>query len=448
MSPRRLVVIALSVVGALLLAIVLYIAFADLGGHKGRIEAFVTKKIGRPFAIDGALQLKVLPSVSVLAERVRVGNAEWGSKPQMVEIGRLSTQIGLWSLISGPVDVRSFELSDVSVLLEKNREGKGNWAFGGAPEEETPPEGATKFPAVILHAKISNVEVTYREPGKPDRVARLETLTIDPGKDGLLAISGKGKLDDYRTSLEGHVGPIEALFSGRNIRMAIQGAIERLQLDINGSLGRLDPLDGADLALKLEHADLGGMLKNLRLPVVATGALSVDAKLKDAGKLTQLDLDAKLGDITAKTNGTLQTLGLPGSDLRFEVSVADVARLAKVFDVTGLPAEALKVSGRVASSRKEVKLEGLSAKLAGAQVKADGTIRLARDRDADIRFEIGAENLMKLRKGLPDKPFTMSGNYLESRDKLELKNLKSSIGKTEISGVGVDGPEWQETYRG
>ena len=434
MSLRRIVLIALSVVGALLLAIVLYVAFADLGGHKGRIEAFVTKQIGRPFAIDGALELKVLPSVSVLAERVRVANAEWGSKPQMVEIGRLSTQIRLWSLISGPVDVRSFELSDVSVLLEKNREGKGNWAFGGAPEEETPPEGATKFPAVILHAKISNVEVTYREPGKPDRVARLETLTIDPGKDGLLAISGKGKLDDYRTSLEGHVGPIEALFSGRNIRMAIQGAIERLQLDINGSLGRLDPLDGADLALKLEHADLGGMLKNLRLPVVATGALSVDAKLKDAGKLTQLDLDAKFGDITAKANGTLQTLGLPGSDVRFEVSVADVARVAKVFDVTGLPAEALTVSGRVASSRKEAKLEGLSAKLAGAQVKADGTIRLARERDADIRFELGAENLMKLRKGLPDKPFAMSGNYLESRDKLELKNLKSSIGKTEISG--------------
>ena len=434
MSLRRIVLIALSVVGALLLAIVLYVAFADLGGHKGRIEAFVTKQIGRPFAIDGALELKVLPSVSVLAERVRVANAEWGSKPQMVEIGRLSTQIRLWSLISGPVDVRSFELSDVSVLLEKNREGKGNWAFGGAPEEETPPEGATKFPAVILHAKISNVEVTYREPGKPDRVARLETLTIDPGKDGLLAISGKGKLDDYRTSLEGHVGPIEALFSGRNIRMAIQGAIERLQLDINGSLGRLDPLDGADLALKLEHPDLGGMLKNLRLPVVATGALSVDGKLKDAGKLTQLDVDAKLGDITAKTNGTLQTLGLPGSDLKFEVLVADVDRLAKVFDVTGLPAEALKVSGHVASTRKEVKLDGLSAKLAGAQAKADGTIRLARDRDADIRFELSAENLMKLRKGLPDKPFTMSGNYLESRDKLELKILKSSIGKTEISG--------------
>ena len=76
MSLRRLIVIALSIVGALLLAIMLYLGFADLGRHKSRIEAVVTKKIGRPFAIDGTLQLKLFPAIRVLAERVRLGNAE------------------------------------------------------------------------------------------------------------------------------------------------------------------------------------------------------------------------------------------------------------------------------------------------------------------------------------------------------------------------------------
>ncbi len=301
----------------------------------------------------------MVPSVSVLAERVRIGNAEWGSKPQMLEIGRFSMHVGLWSLVSGPVDVRSFELSDVSVLLEKNREGVGNWAFGAAdePSEETARySGATEVPAVIQHAKLSNVGVTYREPGNPDRVAQLEALTIEPGQDGLLAISGKGRLDEYRTKMDGHVGPIDALFSGRNIRMSIQAAIERLQLGIDGSLGRLDPLDGADLTLNLAHPDIGGMFENLRLPVVATGTLDVDAQLKDAGELTQLALDAKLGDITATANGTLETLGLPGSDLQFEVAVADAARLAQVFKVSDVPAERLTASGRVTSSKEEIEV--------------------------------------------------------------------------------------------
>ena len=356
MSPRRVVAIVLAVVGALLLAIVLYLAFADLGRHKGQVEAFVTKKLGRPFAIDGAFELDLFPSVSLLAEHVRVGNAEWGSKPQMLEIGRFSTQVGLWSLISGPVDIRSFELSDVSVLLEKNGEGEANWDFGGAKKSDEAASrysGVTEVPAVIQHAKLSNVELTYREPGKPDRVALLEALTIEPGADSLLAIAGNGKFDEFRTKVDGHVGPIDALFSGRNIRMSLQGAIERLQLDVEGSLGRLDPLDGADLSLKLEHPDVGGMFENLRLPVVATGTLNVDARLKDAGKLTQLDVDAKLGDIAAKTNGTLQTLGLPGSDLQFEFSVADAARLAQVFHVSDVPAETFTASGRVTSSEKK-----------------------------------------------------------------------------------------------
>ena len=83
-----------------------------------------------------SFELKVLPSVSVAAERVRLGNAEWGSAPQMVEVGRFSTEIGLWSLVSGPVDVRSLELGDVSVLLETGKDGKGNWVLG----EGTKPE--------------------------------------------------------------------------------------------------------------------------------------------------------------------------------------------------------------------------------------------------------------------------------------------------------------------
>ena len=437
MSLRRVVVIVFSVVGALLLAIVLYVAFADLGRHKGQVEAFATKQLGRPFAIDGEFELDVFPSVSVLAERVRIGNAEWGTKPQMLEVGRFSTQVGLWSLISGPVDVRSFELADVSVLLERNREGADNWTLSEADkseEEDSLDPGVTEFPVVVQHAKLSKVEITYREPGVPDRVALLETLTIEPGTDGLLAIAGNGKLNEYRTKVDGHLGPIDSLFSGRNIRMKMQAAIERLQLDINGSLGRLDPLDGADLALKLEHPDLGGMLENLRLPVVATGTLDVDIRLKDAGELSQLDFDAKLGDIAAKASGTLKTLGLPGSDLKFDASVADAARLAKVFDVTDVPAERLTASGHVASSKEEVRFDGLSAKLAGAEVKADGTIRRARDRDADIRFELNAEKLMRLRKGLPDIPLAMSGNFVESREKFELREFKSRIGKTEVSG--------------
>jgi len=158
MSLRRFIVVALSVTGALLLAILLYLAFGDLSRHKGRIEALVTGLIGRPFAIDGAFELEMLPSILVRAERVRLGNAPGGSTPQMVEIGHFSARVGLWSLVSGPVDIRSFELRDVALVLEKAAEGRGNRVFGkeAAAEEEAESRGVE---AEIGNARLDQLGI-------------------------------------------------------------------------------------------------------------------------------------------------------------------------------------------------------------------------------------------------------------------------------------------------
>ena len=244
---------------------------------------------------------------------------------------------------------------------------------------------------VLQNVKLGNLRITYRERGKPDRVALIETLSIGPGSAGLLALSGKGSLNELPASVSGELGPLDALFSGQNIRMAIEASLGDLRLDVNGGLGRLDPLDGADLALKVGHPDVGAMLKKLHLPVMVSGALSADARLADAGELTRLDLAAKLGDITLKVGGTLRALGLPGSDLRIDASVADAARLAAAFDVTGLPAGPLEVAGRVASSRTEISLDGLSARFAGARARVNGRSAWLADPSADLRFDLAAE---------------------------------------------------------
>ncbi len=102
--------------------------------------------------------------------------------------------------------------------------------------------------------------------------------------------------------------------------------------------------------------------------------------------------------------------------------------------MTGLPAGPLEVGGHIVSSRKEINLDGVSAKFAGATAQANGIVRLAREPSAELRFELAAENLHKLLQALPDLPLSMSGNFAGSRDKLEVKNLKGRIGETEISG--------------
>jgi len=439
MSLRRFLLVTVSVLGALVLGVVLYLAFFDLGRHKPLIENFISERTGRSFAIGGAFSLKLLPALSVVAEDVRLGNAEWDAAQPMVDIGRFSTVIDLWSLISGPVEIRTLELSDVAVLLEKNQDGAPNWVLKepGPEEVEAEPEDSaiSEVPAVIENGQLSNVQITYREPGKKDRVAVLKTLTIAPGSEDLLAIAADGGLNEYAAALQGEVGPIDALVSGRDIRMTIDGSVGNLSMDIAGSVGRLHPLDGADLRVGLANPDVGTMLKNLELPAVAEGSLKAEATLKDEGERTGLNLDATLGDIHASVTGSLQALGLTGADVNFKATVGDAARLAKVFGVETVPKEELRVSGHLAVAKEQIDFDGVDAALGGAGLRADGSIRRTGRAGSTLRFDASVENMAKLSDGLPEMPAEVKGTYVANSDGFEVKDVRLLLRQNELSGA-------------
>ena len=170
------------------------------------------------------------------------------------------------------------------------------------------------------------------------------------------------------------------------MRVAMQAAIGNLRLDVKGGLGRLDPLDGADLTLKADHPDLGAMLKNLDLPPFAGGALSVDARLTDAGERTRLEVDAKLGDITAKLDGTLRTLGLAGSDIRFALAAGSLAKLQE-----GLPKIPASLSGGYAAARGKTELKDLRGRLGESAIA--GRVSVVQSRRTRIEADLASPRL-------------------------------------------------------
>ena len=394
----------------------------------------------------------------------------------MIEIGKVVVQIGFWSLISGPPDVRLFELHDATALLEQGPDGKGNWIMGPPEaedeeaEEEEEEDGAAQVPVVIRSAHLNNVRVIYREAKKHDLVAQLDKLSISPGAEELLALEGHGKLDEYPVELKGELGPLKALLSARDMRIAVRGTLGKASLDIKGSVGSLEPLDGVDLTVGVNHPELERMLKKLELPVVATGPLRIDLRMKDAGELTRLDFDAKGADFTTSVKGTLKTLSLVGADLTLKVDQTDVGIMlegagtsprrhradANRHTYKGCRASAGSWTSRQKSaisqpacrarsrraawsapissskppprtrhvlpvcsksavcrrrrsrspgtrsySRKQIKFDALTAVIADASVRADGTKDLTGQQKIALKFAVEAASLAKLKETWP-----------------------------------------------
>jgi len=151
-----------AVLGAIIIIGIIYLFLADFGSYKPEIEAAATEATGREFRINGDLEIGVLPSPTAHMTDVTLANAPWADDPALLEIGELSVELGLWSLLFGPIVVKDFQLHDVQARIETNEDGESNLDFE-TPEEEPPvadeEEAATESPLVLRNANISNINV-------------------------------------------------------------------------------------------------------------------------------------------------------------------------------------------------------------------------------------------------------------------------------------------------
>lgn len=239
----------------------------DLGRFTPQIEAAAQEATGRVLKIDGPLHIGFSLVPTVVAEAVSFSNAEWGTKPRMLEAGRLELQIALVPLLTGSVDVRRVVIQNANIWLETDRKGRGNWEFGGAKPAEPAPEessGGGLTLAGVPELAISNFHLAYRD-----------------GETGQVS---EASFDEV--SLTAQSGFHHAVIEGK-----VNGSPISFSADVVSS-GNITSLNNA--ALTLAGTSIGGDL-----------SLDLSAKPKLAGTLTSplFDVTPFLKGDGASSNG-------------------------------------------------------------------------------------------------------------------------------------------------
>ena len=122
----RIVVV---LVVALAVTAVAILMSTDFSTYKSQVEAAVTDATGRQFAIDGKFSLQIGLTPALTAENVRFANAAWGSRPDMAKIEKISAEVRLLPLIFGEVRIKRLVIAGAEILLETDKQGRGNWMF-------------------------------------------------------------------------------------------------------------------------------------------------------------------------------------------------------------------------------------------------------------------------------------------------------------------------------
>src|SRR5688572_1432535 len=130
--------IAAAVVAVIIVGIVVILMTVDVSQYKGTIESQAKAATGREVTI-GDIDLAVSLAPAIVLTDVKVANAAWGSRPEMVILPRLEVHTQLIPLLLGTINLTEITAENPDILLEIDKQGRGNWQFDVASESSSTP---------------------------------------------------------------------------------------------------------------------------------------------------------------------------------------------------------------------------------------------------------------------------------------------------------------------
>lgn len=309
MSLKRVVMVVLGVLGALVALGAIAIAVLVTIDLRPYIESYATRSLDRRLAI-GALRIGWGNPLTLELRDLRLANAAWGSRREMIEIKSLSAEVDAWSLLRGVFRFRQLDVVKPRIVLERNADGIGNWRFGASGATTAGgigvvPKNRTQFPT-LLDAHLHDGEVAYRtSSGHVLQIDMHEATIRSGGDDQPVTMAFDGAYNGAPAQLSVEAQPFAEMRNASvPFGIAFSFSSPSSTAEFKGTLTEPLDFDGVQGTLKLEGRDLGGFLKMLDAEAAADFPFSVAGTLQRAGAHWQLG-DAK-GKLAASAfTGTL-----------------------------------------------------------------------------------------------------------------------------------------------
>ncbi len=454
MKRRRIVKVAALLIGVplLLLTILLfYLNFADLSGWRDTVAGLVSDSLGREVKIAGEFRPEIGLTTRLVASDITLANPSWSSDPNMASVQRLTIQIKLLSLVSGPLTIDNVEIEGARVVLEKNTDGRANWDFdtGGDSAPSSKP-----LDVVLRHVLVEDLQATWRDPSRPapltTEITRFESTEDDAG---LLDLDLAGGFGEQKVHASGKLGTLKGLLNATAVQFDLDGDLDGVHFASKGTIADLTKLGGADLTADLHGDDLADLHALVELPPELTGVFSLSAALSPSASGSEVRLDAAAAGITAKVVGNVDSLVEPKVlDATVTASGPSIRTVGSLTGVADLPDDAFSVSGGVRWEGFPITFRQVEITIGDNSLTADGVLGAPpamMGTDFSLHGEGPDISSIGALAGidLPRDRFSVTGRVVRVDGGLEVENLEARIGQAEVSANGRvgDPPDYAGT---
>ena len=250
-SWKKLLFVIFLFAVAAVAAVAIFLYTYDFNKFKPTIAKAFKAASGRELEIAGEIMFSpgIAPGISI--NDIRIQNADWGSKPDMIRIRRFEIHVALLSLLRGVIDIRNIVLEAPDIHLEKGTTGLFNFQI--EPQKSATDEDSKRsVPPVIvqrIHVMDGLFQYTDARPGRSYRLhlAQLDAHTTEDGRK--INFNIRGTSQDKPFQITGDVGQVySAIVSGGALPMSLSFSGAGARATINGEVADMARLTGLDLS--------------------------------------------------------------------------------------------------------------------------------------------------------------------------------------------------------
>jgi AsmA protein len=331
-------------VALVLLSLLIIPQFVDVQQYKPEIEKRVSEATGRPFTLGGDLGLSLFPWVGLSFSDLHLGNPPGFKEKDLVAVKSFEVRVKLIPLLFKDIQVKRFILEGPRIVLERRKDGRGNWEGMGKPSGEVsdkvPEEkkgapdsdSGSGLPIKSLAVGefairdgsvlwIDHVNGERRELS--DLTLRLEDVSLDRPIELALSV----RLEGNPLSLEGKVGPVgkEPGKGTIPLDLAVQ-ALKQLEMSLKGKI--VDPLERPQFDLALQVSPFSPR------KLVADLGQTFPVETADSTVLDRVAIAANLKGDSRSVSISDGAVDLDQSKIGFSVKVRDFSRPDVAFDLS------------------------------------------------------------------------------------------------------------------
>ena len=429
---------------ALIALVLTWLWFADLGRFKPHVETFVSREIGREVTIDGPLHIDLARRTRLVAEDVRIRNADWAEDPHMATAGRVEIRFNLWSVLSGPLILDLIDIDDVDIQLVNPADNAPNWVIAADQESEANDE-QDEVGFLINEARIDNLRAVLNSVERNYPLTfNLTSLRQSHRTDGLLELDIDASLNDRVIRVNGELGPWNALLRAEDVRFDLDAVIDTFALHASGHIDDLARPGHPEIQFTASGPDIDDLTRLLGLGEEGNGDINLAGSIeKTPTGQALLLLEGNVGESEIQSRASVASLReIRDVDVDITASGPDFGRILRIVGIHQVREAPFMIRIDAETQGNTLHIREGNMVFAGAQFDISGRLpKYPSIDDAVLRLGIEGPDIGRFRyiTGLPgaaEGAFSIDFTIDVIDDGVEVLDLQVRTALGEIAGSG------------